>query len=119
MNEIDWMPAGQVVLDFVVAGKEEPYAFDPQGMLALQLALGISAAVGKIKENVEDVLLISYFVEGRGESPRMAEEIRRVIAATPVAMESLPTKDLKLEAKKIAKKRLAAPREAQPLSMAV
>lgn len=119
MNQ-EWMPAAQVILDFVIAGTEEAYAFDPQGTLALQLALAIGDATGKIKENVEDVLLISYFVEGRGQSPKMAAEIRRVVAENPAAMAVLSTKDLKTEAKKVAKKRLSQPAPAlQPLSMAV
>ncbi len=101
-----------VLLDFVIGGETEPYAIQPDGYEALRLIFEIAALTGGLRAYVEDALAFAYFLEGKGQSPAAAREIRSLIMTVPAALASVGAaraSELRQIGKRCVRDRLKAP----------
>jgi hypothetical protein len=102
----------EVCRDFLVPGAEEPVELSPFGPAAIRAAIEVSSFLEDALAGLEEVLLLAYSLEGKGDSPRTAQRIRSTIAEDPIAMAALgieadarAEKRLRERGRRIARKR--------------
>src|SRR5262245_41419330 len=73
----------QITSDFLVRGTREPLELAPEGARALRSAAVLAELGGELTEGLEELLDLTYWLDGKGDSRSAASAIRAAIAAVP------------------------------------
>jgi hypothetical protein len=79
----------QVACDFLMPGTQEPVELSPLGFAAIRDGINLADALGELRQSLDDLLQLSYELEGQGDSPKAAAAVRAAIAAEPSALAEL------------------------------